>query len=148
MHFHPDIVAYSADGRLQMVGEVKGRQHGSSAAAVKVRRNLLAHGAFPPAPYFVVFFPERLYLWKDGTGTTEGPDYTARISDILDEYLGPWSNNREQLAEESLLIALIAWFRDLAGQNRVVRSEADRVVIESGLSRAINHGEVSAEPGQ
>lgn len=149
MHFNPDIVAYSADGRLQMVGEVKSRQHGSSAAAVKVRRNLLAHGAFPRAPYFVVFFPERLYLWKDGTGTTESlPDYTAPTADILGEYLGTWSNKPEQLAEESLVIALIAWFRDLAGQNRGVRSEADRVAVESGLSHAINHGKVSAEPAQ
>ncbi|MBD0319643.1 MAG: hypothetical protein ICV87_04870 [Gemmatimonadetes bacterium] len=149
MQFHPDIVAYSADGRLQMVGEIKSRQQGSSAAAVKVRHNLLAHGAFPRAPYFVVFFPEQLYLWKNGAGTTESPpDYTARITDILAEYLGTWSNNPENLAEESLSIALSAWFRDLAGDKRRVRSEADRVVVESGLSRAISRGEVNAEPRQ
>ena len=147
MNFHPDIVAYSADGRLQMVGEVKSGQPGSPAAAVKVRRNLLAHGAFPRAPFFAVFYPQQLYLWKDGASTTEGPDSTARITDILHEYLGNWSSNPEQLAEESLLIALSAWFRDVAGQNRRSSSEADRVAIESGLSRAISHGAVNAEPG-
>lgn len=149
MNFHPDIVAYSADGRLQMVCEVKGRQAGSSAAAVKVRRNLLAHEAFPRAPFFVVSFPERLYLWKQGAATTESPpDYTARTDDILDEYLGSWSSHPAQLAEESLVIALSAWLRDVAGAKRASRSEADRVAVESGLSSAISHGAVNQEPGQ
>ncbi|CAA9297350.1 MAG: hypothetical protein AVDCRST_MAG89-219, partial [uncultured Gemmatimonadetes bacterium] len=73
--------------------------------------------------------------------------YTAPTADILGEYLGTWSNKPEQLAEESLVIALSAWFRDLAGQNRSSSSEADRVAIESGLSRAISHGAVNAGPG-
>jgi hypothetical protein len=143
-----DIAVYSPDDRLLLVVEVKNRQEASAAWAAKLRRNLLIHHALPAAQYFLLALPDRLYLWKNASTPSEAPpDFVASTGDVLREYLGGWVDRPERIAEESLQIALTSWLQDIAGsaRNPSEESEADRMLIESGLYEPIRNGAVATE---
>lgn len=142
-----DIVVYSPDHRVQLVVEVKSTPAVNSEWAAKLRQNLIAHGAVPDAPYFLIALPRSLYLWRKASGAHVPPDYHAETADVLREYLGRWAERPESLGEESLQIALSSWLRDLTKTRRAPRqdSEADRMLLESGAYQAIRHGTVSSD---
>jgi len=143
-----DISAYSRDGSLQMVAEVQSRDEGSAAYAAQFRQNLLKCGAVPNAPYFAIVFPGQLFLWdRSARGLGAPPRYSATIRDVLREYLGALGEHPERLGEESLLIGLTGWLSDLANAVREPRSDADRVILDSGLYSAIQRGTVTYDVG-
>lgn len=147
MDTRSDIEVYSPDHRLQLVVEVKSTPGASPAWAARFRRNLLAHGAVPDAPYFLIAVPDCLFLWSRGAGVDVPPDYEAATSDVVREYLGSWAADATDLGEGSLQIALGAWLRDLAQSVRKPRrdSEADRMLLDSGAYQAIRRGSVAFE---
>lgn len=147
MDTRPDIEVYSLDHRLQMVVEVKSTPGVSPEWAARFRHNLLAHGAVPNAPYFLIALPDCLFLWSNGSGADRPPDYEAATADVVREYLGAWAGSADGLGEGSLQIALGSWLRDLAQASRPPRddSEADRMLLRSGAYQAIRHGSVAFE---
>lgn len=143
-----DILVHSPDDRLQLVVEVKNRAKGSAEWAAKLRRNLVAHGAMPPAKFFLLALPDSLYLWKDTWSPRElPPDYIARTADILERYLGRWATASTPMAEESLQLAVSSWLRDAASSPEPPQagSEAHRILVDSGLLEAIREGEVVSD---
>lgn len=143
-----DIAVYSPDDGLQLIVEVKNRPQTSAEWAVRFRRNLLTHQAIPPAKYFLLALPDRLYLWKDAWNQEEAPpNYTVRTWEALRDYLASWNEQPQHLGEETLELALASWLRDVANSTRKLRpdSEADRMLVESGLYNAIKSGEVLLE---
>jgi hypothetical protein len=52
-----DLAIYNRDGQLALVAEVKSKLNASAEWAAQFRRNILAHGTFPKAPYFLMAFP-------------------------------------------------------------------------------------------
>ena len=60
-----DLALYNRDGQLIAVVEVKNKLGTSAIWAAQLRRNILAHGGFQNAPYFLLMTPDRIYLWKD-----------------------------------------------------------------------------------
>lgn len=145
--FRPDLALYSPEGTLQMVGEVKRSRDNSATAAASIRRNLLAHGAVPNAPFFLVFLSERLFLWKNLEEKVDSPpNLSATIVDVLQDYLGERASDPHNLGGESLEIALTAWFRDLATATRTPKqgSEADKVIVDSGLYSLLRRGRITS----
>jgi hypothetical protein len=57
-----DLSVDNRDGQLALVVEVKRKTNASPEWAAKLRRNILAHGTFPKAPYFLMVFPDKFYL--------------------------------------------------------------------------------------
>ena len=49
-----DVVAYDQEGKLALIVEAKGRTHTSRDWAIKMRRNILAHGLMPFSQYLLV----------------------------------------------------------------------------------------------
>jgi hypothetical protein len=116
---------------------------------VKFRQNLLAHDAIPRANYFLLALPDQLYLWKDAWNQEAShPHYVVRTWDALRDYLSSWTEPPQQLGEEKLELALTSWLRDLTNLTRKLRpdSEADRMLVDSGLYDAIKSGMVLLEP--
>ena len=76
------------------------------------------------------------------------PNYAIRTWDALRDYLAAWSEQPPRLGEETLELALISWLRDVADSKHSLRpeSEADRMLIESGLYDAIKSADVMLEP--
>jgi hypothetical protein len=143
----PDIAVYSPDHRLQLVVEVKSTPAASSEWAAQFRSNLLENGALPNAPFLILAFPHRLFLWRSGPAAEVPPDYSANTSDVLREYLGNWAENAPHLGEESLEIAVSSWLRELTSTMRAPRRESDpdRILMDSGAYQAIRHGSVTSD---
>jgi hypothetical protein len=58
-----DLSVDNRSGQLALVVEVKSKINASPEWAARFRQNILAHGTFPKAPYYLMVFPDRFYLW-------------------------------------------------------------------------------------
>jgi hypothetical protein len=147
---HFDIVAYSADHRRVLVVECKGGKMTSPENAAQFRRNLMAHSAITPTPYFLLAFPTSLFLWKAETAPGELADFTAPAKPVLRSYLGSLVDREPGLQGQSIELAMLSWLGDLAAAIRKPdpKSEADQMVVKSGLYDKIRRGEVKSEVSQ
>src|SRR2546421_4499586 len=59
-----DFVAYDDRGQAVLLVEVKNMRDTSESWAAQFRRNMLAHGRLPLAPFFLIATPERMYFWR------------------------------------------------------------------------------------
>lgn len=146
MPSHSDIVAYSPDHRRVLVVECKGGGEMSPENAALLRRNLLTHNLIPDAPYFLLAVPNGFFLWLDKTPADQPPDFFASAKSVLRDYLG---KHAEALGTrgESLQLVLVSWLGDLASAIRQPdpNSEADQMLVKSGLYDKIRFGEVKSE---
>jgi hypothetical protein len=51
--------------------------------AVQFRRNILAHGTFPSAPYFLMVFPDKFYLWVNVDAHSDQSDLLIQLMPVL-----------------------------------------------------------------
>ncbi len=87
-------------------------------------------------------------LWKDAWNQEAlPPHYVVRTWDALRNYLSSWNEPPKRLGEETLELAVASWLRDLTNLTHKISpdSEADRMLVDSGLYDAIKSGEVSLE---
>jgi hypothetical protein len=142
-----DIIAYSMDHRPVLVVECKGGKGTSPENAALLRRNLLAHELIPDAPYFLLAFATAFFLWREKTPADELPDFSASARSVLREYLGELAEKAPATRGESLQLALVSWLGDLASAIRQPDpgSEADQMLVKSGVYEKIRRGEVKSE---
>src|SRR6516164_7075471 len=74
-----DLTAYNRDSQLVLVVEVKSKLDATPKWAAQLRRNILAHGTFPNAPYFLMVFPDRFYLWKRSSVAERYHNFTQTV---------------------------------------------------------------------
>lgn len=149
MGARPDFVVRSSDRKLQLVVEVKALAESGVEWATRFRRNLLAHGALPPAPYFLLVLPERLYLWSDDPSGSAPPRFAADTREVLDRYfpLGDTGEPGPPLSERGLEFAVESWLRDLANpETGEIGSGPGDWLHASGLADRIKPGDVEVEP--
>ena len=147
----PDFAVYSPDHKLQLVVEVKGTPNSDSNWAAKLRRNLLAHGAVPRAPYFLLVLPDYLYLWSHAADQESAlPDFRADTREVLRRYLSHWpaGERSEPIGERGLELAVRSWLSELAGRGNGESHEtrADDWLNKSGLAAIVRTGTLRAEP--
>jgi hypothetical protein len=121
-----------------------------------MRRNLLAHGILPNAPYFLLALPDHFYLWKDARPPLDGekPDYEIDSAAILEPYFEKIGFDMQQLNEQlngaSFELLLTSWLWELVRGTDLVdtylASEANNWLVESGLLEAIRQGNIVSEP--
>jgi hypothetical protein len=142
-----DIAVYSPDKQLILVVEVKGGKQSKSDAAAQLRRNLLVHGLLPSSPYFLLAYQTNLFLWRSGSDPIAPPLFMAPAKPVLQDYLRSVSGGERLVGEESLQLALVSWLSDLASDVRTPQpsSEADEMIVQSGLYDLIKNGEVKSE---
>ena len=141
-----DLAVYSAEGRLQLVVEVRSRTGAPSDWAAEFRGNLLANGAIPDAPYFLMALPDHFYLWRDSTRAAGDvlPDYEVDPAPLLSPYLDDELRLSGRLSNSGLHLAVSAWLRDLiwrVGDPTALAPEAPWLV-DSGLYSAVRGGMV------
>ncbi len=68
MHTRADLAVYNSHGRLTAIAEVKNKMGASADWAARTRRNMLAHGDFGNAEFFLMITPEKFI-----SGGTQGP---------------------------------------------------------------------------
>lgn len=144
-----DIAVYSADGKLQLIVEVKNRGNPTTEWAATMRRNLYAHSVIPLSPFFLLALPERFYLWKQSNppaGATL-PDYEIDAVPILARYIDSSAISVNNLSEYGLELVVTSWLNDLCNRDltQELASRDELWLFDSGLIEAIRNGSVHTE---
>jgi hypothetical protein len=145
-----DFVAYSDRGQPVLLVEVKSQRQTSDVWAARFRRNLLAHGTLPRAPFFLIATPERMYFWRqdDSRPIEEPPQFTMDATFELKPYFEKFEQASEKTGGQVLELILFSWLVDLAesGQLRAKHDSSLKWLSDSGLLDALSRAriEVSA----
>lgn len=142
MPIRPDLMVYSRNNEPSVVVEIKNKKGASSEWARHFRRNLLLHGGFPQAPYFLLVTPDQLYLWKDAISNPDAPPTEASSTrETLQFFLDALPS--DHVDELSLELVTQAWLSSLTELQDL---PSERWVIDSGLYDSIRGGHVTLEP--
>lgn len=147
MPIKPDLIAYSRLDQPCLVVEVKNTKHASENWATQFRRNLMAHGGFPVAPYFMLVTPQVLYLWRDSFGKWDEPPAAAvSTREALGMFLEALPHGRlDELALELITHAWLSSVASSAGPHDEP-GQHDAWLQQTGLLDALKGGHVELEP--
>ena len=132
-----DLSVDNRNGQLTLVVEVKRKTNVSLEWAAKLRRNILAHGTFPKAPYFLMVFPDKFYLWSNAEAYQDQsePTYTIDASPILQPYFERAGVAADQISGASLELIVASWLGEIIHANQLPENidASQQWLIESGL---------------
>lgn len=144
-----DLSVSDRSGQLVLVVEVKCKTNLSPDWAVKLRRNILAHGTFPKAPYFLMVFPDKFYLWFDADTAQDQsePTYTIDAAPILHPRFERAGVTAEQISRASLELIVLSWLAEIIHSDQLPENVdgSQRWLIESGLYAALVGGRFEHE---
>ena len=139
-----DLAVYNRDSQLTLVVEIKNKFNASPQWATQLRRNILAHGIFPTAPYFLMAFPDRFYLWTDAHVRLDEsePNYIIDARPILQPYLEKAGVSADRISRQSLELIIASWLGEIIHAQKLSpeMTTSWRWLIESGLYTAISGG--------
>lgn len=137
-----DILVFSPRHELQAVVEVKAKRGAGAEWAASLRENLLRHGLVPVAKYFLMVFPDVVYLWRDGEAEGGAPSLVVPT----EEALGPFFRivGERSIDKQGLELVVASWLDTLTDPDRTREQveASDRWLVESGLYDSIRGGRV------
>jgi hypothetical protein len=142
-----DLTVYNRDSQLVLVVEVKSKLDATPKWAAQLRRNILAHGTFPNAPYFLMVFPNRFYLWKN-TGSNHEliePTYVIDARPILQPYFEQSGVMADQVSGQSLELIVASWLSEVMHETPDELDASQQWLIDSGLYNAVAGGSLAHE---
>jgi len=139
-----DLSVGDRNGQLALVVEVKCQTNVSPEWAIKLRQNILAHETFPKAPYFLMAFPDKFYLWSDPDADQDQskPTYTIDAAPIFQPYCERAGVIANQLSGYSLELIVTSWLGEIIHSNQLPENvdTEQQWLIESGLYAALVGG--------
>jgi hypothetical protein len=142
-----DVIVYAPhDGRILTV-ECKGGKGASKRDAARYRRNLLTHQLAAEDSFFLLVFPNALYLWSQDSPIDGEPEFQADMKSALGPYLGRLADQPGGPREESLELAVSSWLNDLASGLRKPdpQAESGKMLLNSGLYDRLKGGIVETD---
>jgi hypothetical protein len=145
-----DLAVYNKDGQLVLVVQVKGKQNATAEWASQFRSNILAHGIYPKAPYFLMVFPDKFYLWanEDAQLDISKPTYAIDARHIIQPYLDKAGITQEQkISSQNLILIIAAWLSKIIYSELPVHEtdKTEQPLVDSGLYTAIAGGSFGNE---
>ncbi|MBW4544657.1 MAG: hypothetical protein KME25_09475 [Symplocastrum torsivum CPER-KK1] len=144
-----DLSVDNRDGQLALVVEVKRKTNASPEWAAQLRRNIFAHGTFPKAPYFLMVFPDKFYLWTDAEAYLDQsePTYMIDARPILEPYFERAGVTADQISGQSLELIVASWLGEIIHAEKLPENvdNSQHWLIESGLYTAIAGGKFEHE---
>jgi len=144
-----DLSVDNRNGQLALVVEVKRKTNVSPEWAAKLRRNIFAHGTFPKAPYFLMVFPDKFYLWTDAEAHLDQsePTYTIDGRPILQPYFERAGVTADQISGQSLELIVASWLGEIIHSDKLPENldASQRWLIDSGLYAALAKGKFEHE---
>ena len=142
-----DLTAYNRDSQLVLVVEVKSKLNATPKRTAQLRRDILAHGTFPNAPYFLMAFPDRFFLWKNAGSNHEllEPTYVIDAHPILQPYFEQSGVTAAQVSGQSLELIVASWLSEVIHKTPDELDDAQQWLIDSGLYDAIAGGSLDRE---
>lgn len=139
-----DLSVDDRSGQRMLVVEVKTKRNASPEWAARLRRNILAHGTFPKAPYFLMVFPDHFYLWTgaDDQLKQSEPDYSIDARPILQPYFEQAGVSEDKISGESFELIVASWLGRIIHASEPLEDTdtSQQWLIESGLYDAITGG--------
>jgi hypothetical protein len=141
----PDILVRSPEGYPIAVVEVKNQQNLSRDVAMKLRRNMVAHGLLPQVPFFLLASQDVGFLWKEPKYVSYDipPTYEFPMDKVVARYLKREPGERLYGAE--LELVLLQWLIDLTQGAHKNVEEPEKTLALSGFSESIKGATVLAE---
>ncbi|MCL5998857.1 MAG: hypothetical protein M1546_22785 [Chloroflexi bacterium] len=144
-----DLLAYSRDGRPVLAVEAKKRLNASRRWAAQLRRNILAHDAYPDARYFLLALPDTFYLWTDSqqASAEQEPLYVIDAKSILQPYFERIGTTAEEISGPSFELVVGLWLSDLLNSDQPPEDieKTQSWLVKSGLYQAIRGGHIEQE---
>ena len=142
-----DLETYSRDNQLVLVVEVKSILDKPPEWAARLRRNILAHGTFPNAPYLLMVFPDRFYLWARTETNHEPiePTYVIDARPILQPYFDQAGITADRVSGQSLEIIVTSWLNEVIHKTPNELDTSEQWLIDSGLYNAVAGGNLEHE---
>lgn len=144
-----DLSVDNRNGQLALVVEIKRKTNVSPEWAAKLRRNIFAHGTFPKAPYFLMVFPDKFYLWSNAEAYQDQsePTYTIDASPILQPYFERAGVAADQISGASLELIVTSWLGEIIHSDQLPENidASQQWLIESGLYAALIGGKLEHE---
>lgn len=144
-----DLSVDNRNGQLALVVEIKRKTNVSPEWAAKLRRNIFAHGTFPKAPYFLMVFPDKFYLWSNAEAYQDQsePTYTIDASPILQPYFERAGVAADQISGASLELIVTSWLGEIIHSDQLLENidASQQWLIESGLYAALVGGKLEHE---
>jgi hypothetical protein len=144
-----DLSIKDRNGQLVLVVEVKRKTNASPDWAAAFRCNILAHGIFPTAPYFLMVFPDKFYLWANTETHPDQtkPTYTIDARPILQPYFERAGVRADQISGQSLEIIIASWLGEImySDQSAEALDSSLYWLVESGLYNALAGGRFDHE---
>jgi hypothetical protein len=139
-----DVAVYDRDDQLVLVVEAKTKRGAGKDWAANLRRNILAHGVYPNAPFFLIAFPDRFYLWTQ-SNTKLGyslPDYTIDAEPLLKRYFTQSGIDPQKVSGRSFELIVSSWISEIVNSDRL---PTEKWLIDSGLYATIAGGRLEHE---
>ncbi|NJL09663.1 MAG: hypothetical protein HC908_04055 [Calothrix sp. SM1_7_51] len=144
-----DIEIYNHQRQLVLVGEVKCLLNTSPDWAVKFRRNILAHGIFPIAPYLMIIFPDKICLWTNENGVPEErePDYIVDAYPIFQPDFEKAGTSARKISDGSFELIVDSWLANIMylSEPSQASDESQKWLVDSGLYNTIKGGRFNDE---
>ncbi|MBD2122595.1 hypothetical protein [Trichocoleus sp. FACHB-262] len=142
-----DLSVADRNGQLALVVEVKRKINALTEWAAGLRHNILAHGTFPKAPYFLMVFPDRFYLWTNAKAHLDQsePTYTIDTRPILQPYFQQAEVTANQISGQSLELIVASWLGEIMYSEQPPENQSQRWLIDSGLYAALADGRFEHE---
>jgi hypothetical protein len=149
MSVYADFALYDRNGRLIAVAEVKNKAGTSREWAARLRRNILAHGGFHGADFFLLVTPDKLYLWK-GAGAEPAvvqPALEVDAQPIFEPYFERAGVNPTDVSGRAFELIVAAWLSDLIrlAEQPENLSNGQNWLVETGLLDAVRDGRIEYE---
>ncbi len=143
-----DLVAYDQIGQPVLLAEVKSTLRTSDLWAARFRRNLLAHGTLPKAPFFLIATPDHMYFWHqaDPSPSEEPPQFSMDATRELKPYFERFKQTPEKTGGQALELIVFSWLVDLAqsGELRAKQDPSLHWLSESGLLNALTSARIES----
>jgi hypothetical protein len=142
-----DLALYDRDGQLTAVVEIKNKIGTSPEWAAKLRRNILAHGGFRSADFFLLITPDRLYVWQ-GAGETPvavEPTFQIDARPLLQPYFDRAGLDSTAVSGQAFELLVAAWLSDLMRLRSPEPREQESWLADSGFLGAVRDGRVEYE---
>ncbi len=144
-----DLSIYNRELQLVLAVEVKSQLNITKEWATKFRRNVLAHEVFAKAPYFLIIFPDKLYLWTNDNGVLplKEPTYIVDARPIFRPHFEQSGITANQISSENLEIIVTSWLAKIMYSSKPpsLDDESHGWLVDSGLYNAIAGGSFNRE---
>lgn len=144
-----DLSVNNRNGQLVLAVEVKRRTDTSLEWVMDFRRNMLSHGILPKAPYFLMAFLDKFYLWTDADIQTDRcePNYIIDAKPILEPYFKRAGIIGDQISPQSLELIIESWLGEIIHAENLPNhlNASQHWLIESGLYNALTGGKLEYE---